>query len=81
MGEECQGALCFVLVFSACGEHGWRFSERRNSNDEGNNGGGTYPRVCALICLSVSLPAATAFGSGWSHYATACPLATRDASS
>ena len=78
MGEECQGTLCFVLVYVACCEHGWRFSKHRNSNDEGYNVGG---RVCTLLGLSVSLPAATAFGSGWSHYATACPLATRDASS
>ena len=52
-----------------------------DSNDEGCNGGGAHPRVCALLGLSVSLPAATAFGSGCSHYANACPLATRDASS
>ena len=80
-GEECQGTLCFVLVHAACCEHGRRFSKRKNSNDAGNNGGGTYPRVCALLGLPVSLSAATAFGSGWSHYATTCPLATRDASS
>ena len=81
MGEECQGTLCFVLVYVACCEHGWRFSKHRNSNDEGNNGGGARPRVCTLLGSSVSLLAATAFGSGWSHYNTACPLATRDASS
>jgi hypothetical protein len=81
VGEECQGALCFVLVYVVCCAHGWRFSIRRNSNDESYNGGGAHPRVCTLLGLSVSLPAATAFGSGWSHYATACPLATRDASS
>ena len=52
-----------------------------DSNDEGYNGGGAHPRVCTLFGLSVSLFAATAFGSGWSHYATACLLATRDASS
>ena len=81
VGEECQGALCIVLVYAARCGHEWRFSKRKNSNDEGNNGGGTYPRVCALLGLPVSLSAATAFGSGWSHYATICPLATRDASS
>ena len=75
--KECQGTLCFVLHV-ACREHEWRFSKPRNSNDEGNNGGGAHPCVCALLGLSVSLPAATAFGSGCSHYATACPLATRD---
>ena len=81
MGEECQGTLCFVLVYVACCEHGRRFSKHRNSNDEGYNGGGTYPRECALLGLTVLLPAATAFGSGWSQYATACLLETRDASS
>ena len=45
-----------------------------DSNDEGYNGGGAHPRVCTLFGLSVSLFTATAFGSGWSHYATACPL-------
>ena len=70
-----------MLVYAACCEHGWRFSKRRNSNDEGYNGGGAHPRVCTLLGLSVSLPAATAFGSGYSHYVNACPLATRDASS
>ena len=64
MGEECQGALCFVLVYAACCKHGWCFSKRRNSNDEGYNGGGAHPRVCTLLDLSVSLPAVTAFGSG-----------------
>ena len=64
VGEERQGALCFVLVYVACCEHGRRFSKRRNSNDEGYNGGGAHPRVCTLLGLSVSLPAATAFGSG-----------------
>ena len=78
--ERSARARCVVLVFSACCEHGWRFSKRRNSNDEGYNGGGAYPRVCALLGLSISLPAATAFGSGCPHYANACPLATRDAS-
>ena len=63
LGEECQGALCVVL-YVACCEHGRRFSHRRNSNDEGDNGGGAHPRVCALLGLSVSLSAATAFGSG-----------------
>ena len=80
VGEECEGTLCFVL-YVACCEHGRRFSKRRNSNDEDYNGGGAHPRVCTLLGLSVSLPATTAFGSGCSHYVTACPLATRDASS
>ena len=80
VGEECQGALCFVLHVACC-EHGWRLSKHRNSNNEGNNGGGAHPRVCTLLGSTVSRPAATAFGSGWSHYATACPLATRDTSS
>ena len=52
-----------------------------DSNDEGHNGGGAHPLVCTLLGSTVSRPAATAFGSGWSHYATACPLATRDTSS
>ena len=73
--------MCFVLVYPACCEHGWRFSKRRNSNDEGYNGGGAHPRVCTLLGLPVSLSAATAFGSGCSCCATACPLVTRDASS
>ena len=81
MGEECQGTLCFVLVYVACCEHGRRFSKRRNSNDEGYNGSGAHPRVCTLLGSPVSLSAATAFGSGCSHYVTACPLATKDASS
>ena len=55
MGEECQGALCFVLVYAACCEHGWCFSKRRNSNDEGYNGGGAHPRVCTLLGMPVSL--------------------------
>ena len=50
-----------------------------DSNDEGYNGGGAHPRVCTLLGLSVSLSAATTFGSGWSHYAITCLLATRDA--
>ena len=52
-----------------------------DSNDEGHNGGGAHPLVCTLLGLSVSLSSATTFGSGCSYYATACPLATRDASS
>ena len=52
-----------------------------DSNDEGHNGGGAHPLACTLLGLSVSLSSATTFGSGWSHYNTACPLATRDTSS
>ena len=74
MGEECHDTLCFVLVYVACCEHGRRLSKHRNSNDEGHNGGGAHSRVCTLLGSSVSLPSATAFGSGWSHYATACLL-------
>ena len=79
--RSAEGALCFVLVYAACCEQGRHFGKRRNSNDEGYNGGGAHPSVCSLLGLSVSLPATTAFGSGCSHYVTACPLATRDASS
>ena len=45
-----------------------------DSNDEGCNGGGAYPRVCEMLGLSVSLYASTAFGSGSpSHWLAACP--------
>ena len=52
--EECQGALCFVLVYVACCKHGRRLSKRRNSNDEGNNGGGAHPRACVPCSARLS---------------------------
>ena len=54
VGEECQGALCFVLVYAACCKHGRRLSKRRNSNDEGNNGGGAHPRACVPCSARLS---------------------------
>ena len=45
-----------------------------DSNDEGCNGGGAHPRVCALLGLSFARSASTAFGSGSpSHWLAACP--------
>ena len=48
--RSAEGALWFML-FVACCEHGRCFSKRRNSNDEGHNGGGTHPRVCSVLGL------------------------------
>ena len=45
-----------------------------DSNDEGCNGGGAHPRVCALLGLPVARSASTAFGSAPpSRWLAACP--------
>ena len=45
-----------------------------DNNDEGCNGGGAHPRVCALLGLPISWSASTTFGSGSpSHLLAACP--------
>ena len=59
------------MLFVVCCEHGQRVSKRRNSNNEGCNGGGAHPRVCTLLGLPVSLSAAAELGGGCSLYATA----------
>ena len=52
------------MLFVVCCEHGQRVSKRRNSNNEGCNGGGAHPRVCTLLGPPVSLAASMAPGSG-----------------
>ena len=71
--RNAEGALCFVLIVACC-EHGRRFSERRNSNEEGS-GSSAHPRVSTLLGLPVSLSAAAELDGGCSLSATVRLLA------